>query len=202
MHDAVRARIVAAILHLHANARGKFLTRTNGGQGGRRARLGAKHVGHSAFRHHFDARIHLGIGNGIDSGGATGHNDASKIVRAQRLAHGLARFLFSLARNGARVHHNEIGCFNGHFSPTVRNKGGCEIVAFDTVHLATKVHHMESGCIIFSLFQQRHSLHSAIDGNQTALNRFRQPVYPKRKRKSRDNKKAPSSMPGAFMFAS
>ena len=122
--------------------------------------------------------------------------------RPQRLAHGLARFLFSLARNGTRVHHNEIGCFNGHFSPTVRNKGGCEIVTFDTVHLATKVHHMESGCIIFSLFQQRHSLHSAIDGNQTALNRFRQPVYPKRKRKSRNNKKAPSSMPGAFMLAS
>ena len=168
MHDAVRARIVAAILHLHANARGKFLARANGGQGGRLARLRAKHVGHGAFRHHFDAGIHLGIGNGIDGGGATGYNDASEIVRAQRLAHGLARFLFSLARNGARVHDNEIGGLDGHFSPTARNKGGCEIVAFDAVHLAAKVHDMKRGCIIFGLFQQRHSLHSAINGSNGA----------------------------------
>lgn len=191
-----------AILHLHANARGEIPHRTNGGQGGRRARLGTKHVGHSAFRHHFDAGIHLGIGNGIDSGGATSHNDASKIVRAQRGATALRVFFSASPLLRYTCSHNEICCFNGHFSPTVRNKGGCEIVTFDTVTLQPRFTTWKAAalflvcsnkgipCIRQSTALRRYSI---VLGNQCTRSESE---------KAGNNKKAPSSMPGAFILAS
>ena len=112
VHDAVGAGIVAAVLDLHAHAGAVALS--NGKRGPVRRSVKSPSAGIDrgcklGFPHDVHARVHCKKGVLVNGGGTPGDDDGRTVVRAQRPSHGLARLLLGLARNRARVHHDEVG---------------------------------------------------------------------------------------------
>ena len=112
VHDAVRARVVAAVLHLDphagAEARADGKERRRGGNAFRIApRLDL--LGEPGLPHHAHAGIERLVERRVDGRGAAGDEHAGAVVRAQGAAHGLAGLLLGLAGDGAGVHHDEVG---------------------------------------------------------------------------------------------
>ena len=96
--------------------------------------------GQGGFAHDADTVAHFGEDLGVDRGGAAGHHDGRLPVRAQRMAHRLARLLLGFPGDGAGVHDDEIGVRFGPFDAPAGRKRGRERVGLDAIHLAPKVH--------------------------------------------------------------
>ena len=141
VHDAVRARVVAAVLHLDphagAEARADGKERRRGGNAFRIApRLDL--LGEPGLPHHAHAGIERLVERRVDGRGAAGDEHAGAVVRAQGAAHGLAGLLLGLAGDGAGVHHDEVGV-------RLRRLGAAGgqarrgVVRLHAVHLAAQV---------------------------------------------------------------
>ncbi|MEI2998152.1 MAG: hypothetical protein V8T51_02640 [Senegalimassilia faecalis] len=142
VHDAVRASVVAAVLHLHTHARAKAVA--NGQcviSRLQRPNQLVKHFIDLQFsRNMHAARCHGRERIGIDGRCAAGYHHVRRLVRAQGMAHRLARFLLGFARDGARVHHDDVrGGFVG-FLATACKQARCERIGFHAVDLAAKIH--------------------------------------------------------------
>ncbi len=139
MNDAIRAGMVAAILHFHRNAGRKIIANAH-----QRVGLGGKgrlpFVQQIYLVHNADALIQLLEKRWVDGSRASRYQNLGRGVGSKHTADGFAGFLVGLFRDGAGVHHHHVGVLErGELVAfaLIRKRDGVRLHA---IHLAAKVH--------------------------------------------------------------
>ena len=145
VHDAVGARVVAAVLHLDADARAAI-----GGRCRERFRRFARSCAahfqlaeieiRACLGYNNDAIIHSGEDLRRELARASRDDDACTAVGRQGMAHGLAGLLLGLAGDRAGVYDDEVSRRFCHRSTPALAEQPFETVGLHAVHLAAQVH--------------------------------------------------------------
>ena len=139
--DAIRACVVASVLHLHADARSKALAhRKRYDPVADGADQAVEHVIDLRLSSDMHARgVHGRERIGIDGRGATSDHHIRAGIGAQHLPDGLARFLLRLSGHGARVDDHDIGGIWTRFQASTCKQAGGERIGFHAIHLAPEI---------------------------------------------------------------
>ena len=141
VHNAIRACVIASVLYLHTYARSKAIS-------DRKRRRPVADRPNQAVEHIIDlqlsgnmhsSRIHRGERIRINGGGAARYHHIRAGIGAQNLPDGLARFLFRLPGDGARVDYHHIGGIGTSFQTAARKQTGGERIGFHSIHLAPEI---------------------------------------------------------------